>query len=398
MAQTLIDRFTSDFEHGKYEDKYRKRLLKIVKQKRRGDEVHAPPAEREHAPTDLLEALRERGCGEGRKERPLEDTRRLEAPQAGGAKSDRPEVPLRQPTANWACRRLRPGRALRTRLSGTQPARSSFARIVAAARSAAFSSRSASRAAFSALQSLLRLRELFFGARACVRAASLSAPRRGSVRTASFCCFGGAGAIPAYDENPTVSSSSVSAPRTSASRASSSATAVRSRSRTRRRIASLGGFPRGATWATATSASRSSAVSSSDAGLPERIRVARDLRLPDLASRLRGAGGGLGPVACRAIDGEDDDGRLAQAGHRVGVVPAVFAAECADDSIPLGHELTRLDGQQLLGFLGERAHGVNGAAPESNRPSRGLHDRTGFEDQLGHRAHAAPRAGYRRPA
>jgi len=33
---------------------------------------------------------------------------------------------------------------------------------------------------------------------------------------------------------------------------------------------------------------------------------------------------------------------------------------------------------------------LDGAAPESNRPSRGLHDRTGFEDQLGHRAHAAP--------
>src|SRR3954452_1078062 len=28
----------------------------------------------------------------------------------------------------------------------------------------------------------------------------------------------------------------------------------------------------------------------------------------------------------------------------------------------------------------------NGAAPESDRPSRGLHDRTGFEDPLGHRA------------
>jgi hypothetical protein len=31
-----------------------------------------------------------------------------------------------------------------------------------------------------------------------------------------------------------------------------------------------------------------------------------------------------------------------------------------------------------------------GAAQESNLPSRGLHDRTGFEDQLGHRAYAAP--------
>jgi len=28
----------------------------------------------------------------------------------------------------------------------------------------------------------------------------------------------------------------------------------------------------------------------------------------------------------------------------------------------------------------------DGAAPESNRPSRGLHDRTGFEDPLGHQA------------
>jgi hypothetical protein len=33
-------------------------------------------------------------------------------------------------------------------------------------------------------------------------------------------------------------------------------------------------------------------------------------------------------------------------------------------------------------------------AQESNLPSRGLHDRTGFEDQLGHRAHAAPNPGY----
>src|SRR6476659_5013391 len=39
---------------------------------------------------------------------------------------------------------------------------------------------------------------------------------------------------------------------------------------------------------------------------------------------------------------------------------------------------------------------VDGAAPESNRPSRGLHDRTGFEDLLGHRARAAPRPAYMR--
>jgi DNA end-binding protein Ku len=58
MARTLIDRFTSDFDHGKYEDQYRKRLLKIVKQKHRGEEVHAPPREKEEAQPDLLEALR----------------------------------------------------------------------------------------------------------------------------------------------------------------------------------------------------------------------------------------------------------------------------------------------------------------------------------------------------
>ena len=38
-----------------------------------------------------------------------------------------------------------------------------------------------------------------------------------------------------------------------------------------------------------------------------------------------------------------------------------------------------------------RRNPSNGAAPESNRPSVGLPHRTGFEDLLGHRAHAAPR-------
>ena len=35
--------------------------------------------------------------------------------------------------------------------------------------------------------------------------------------------------------------------------------------------------------------------------------------------------------------------------------------------------------------LGEQVW-LDGAAPESNRASRGLHDLTGFEDRLGHRA------------
>ena len=58
MARTLIDRFTSDFDHEKYEDEYRERLLEIVKRKRRGEEVHAAAPERREEPQDLLEALR----------------------------------------------------------------------------------------------------------------------------------------------------------------------------------------------------------------------------------------------------------------------------------------------------------------------------------------------------
>jgi DNA end-binding protein Ku len=58
MARTLIDRFTSDFDHEKYEDEYRKRLLEVVKRKRRGEEVHAAAPERREEPQDLLEALR----------------------------------------------------------------------------------------------------------------------------------------------------------------------------------------------------------------------------------------------------------------------------------------------------------------------------------------------------
>jgi DNA end-binding protein Ku len=58
MAETLIERFTSSFDHSRYEDEYRERLLAVVKQKRKGDEVHAPPPEEREAPPDMLEALR----------------------------------------------------------------------------------------------------------------------------------------------------------------------------------------------------------------------------------------------------------------------------------------------------------------------------------------------------
>lgn len=59
MAQALIERFTSEFNHSRYEDEYRKKLLKVVKRKQKGEEIHAPaPEEKEERAPDLLEALR----------------------------------------------------------------------------------------------------------------------------------------------------------------------------------------------------------------------------------------------------------------------------------------------------------------------------------------------------
>jgi DNA end-binding protein Ku len=58
MAEALIERFTSSFDHSKYEDEYQARLRAVVERKRKGQEVHAPAAEEPEAPSDLLEALR----------------------------------------------------------------------------------------------------------------------------------------------------------------------------------------------------------------------------------------------------------------------------------------------------------------------------------------------------
>jgi DNA end-binding protein Ku len=59
MAKALIERFTSTFDHDKYEDEYRKKLLKVVKRKQKGEEIHAPAPEKdEKEAPDLLEALR----------------------------------------------------------------------------------------------------------------------------------------------------------------------------------------------------------------------------------------------------------------------------------------------------------------------------------------------------
>ena len=58
MSETLIERFTSSFDHSKYKDEYRSRLLKVIQKKRRGEEVHAPAEAEPAAPGDLLDALR----------------------------------------------------------------------------------------------------------------------------------------------------------------------------------------------------------------------------------------------------------------------------------------------------------------------------------------------------
>ena len=58
MAESLIERFTSSFDHSRYEDVYRERLLKVVRRKRQGKEVHVEAPEEREAPPDLLDALR----------------------------------------------------------------------------------------------------------------------------------------------------------------------------------------------------------------------------------------------------------------------------------------------------------------------------------------------------
>jgi DNA end-binding protein Ku len=59
LARSLIERFTGEFDPGRYEDTYRERLLDVVRRKRRGETIEAPAAEEEEAPPDLLAALRE---------------------------------------------------------------------------------------------------------------------------------------------------------------------------------------------------------------------------------------------------------------------------------------------------------------------------------------------------
>ncbi len=58
MAEQLIENLAGKFKPEKYEDTYRAALLKVIRAKRKGKEVHRAPETEEAAPPDLLEALR----------------------------------------------------------------------------------------------------------------------------------------------------------------------------------------------------------------------------------------------------------------------------------------------------------------------------------------------------
>jgi DNA end-binding protein Ku len=57
MAAALIDTLAADFDPTKYEDTYRDRVLEVVRQKERGEEIKAPKAEKREEPDDLMAAL-----------------------------------------------------------------------------------------------------------------------------------------------------------------------------------------------------------------------------------------------------------------------------------------------------------------------------------------------------
>src|SRR3954447_25837583 len=59
MAKTLIDNFSGDWQPEKYEDTYREALCEVIRQKRKGKDVHVRPQVEEEAPPDLMQALRE---------------------------------------------------------------------------------------------------------------------------------------------------------------------------------------------------------------------------------------------------------------------------------------------------------------------------------------------------
>jgi DNA end-binding protein Ku len=72
LAKRLIESSTTEWKPEQYKDTYRDKLSAIIRDKRKGKEVHAAPDVEEEAPADLLTALREsieRSRGGGRSSR-----------------------------------------------------------------------------------------------------------------------------------------------------------------------------------------------------------------------------------------------------------------------------------------------------------------------------------------
>ena len=59
MAQELIESFTGEWKPGQYKDTYRNELMKVIRAKRKGKEIHRAPEVEEQEPPDLMEALRQ---------------------------------------------------------------------------------------------------------------------------------------------------------------------------------------------------------------------------------------------------------------------------------------------------------------------------------------------------
>ncbi len=58
MATALIGQFKGSFEPERYDDDYRKALMKVIKAKQKGETVTAVPAAEDEEPADLLAALK----------------------------------------------------------------------------------------------------------------------------------------------------------------------------------------------------------------------------------------------------------------------------------------------------------------------------------------------------
>jgi len=111
---------------------------------------------------------------------------------------------------------------------------------------------------------------------------------------------------------------------------------------------------------------------------------------PSRRARARRRGGGLGTAPRR-----DDGRRPARDAARSPRRPCVSRRRSvrASASVRSARCRTGCRSPRSSSGTGLSCSSANGAAPESNRASVGLPHLTGFEDRLGHRAHATPGLG-----